>query len=198
MPIYIFLLPNHDPRPRQALSTRIRDFDYLGAVLGLSALVSIVLAVNFGGTLYAWNSGQIISLLVVAGACVILFATQQYSCFLTVHSQRMFPVELLSNREYVQLFILMCASNALFVAIYYIPPYFQFTRGDTPIASAVRMLPIVCFVSGSIIVNGALMSKFGYYKPWYIVGSTSALIATVFLCMVPLYLLASSDSCTNQ
>jgi MFS family permease len=60
-PVYIFLLPPFDPRPNQKYAKRIREFDHPGALLSIAALVSIIMAINFGGTLYAWDSGQIIA-----------------------------------------------------------------------------------------------------------------------------------------
>lgn len=181
-PVYIWLLPGYNPRGTQKLKSRLREFDYVGALLSLGTLTCIVMAINFGGTVYAWNSGQIIVLFIISGACAILFAVQQTLCLMTGKPHRMFPVDFLKIKEYVLLFILMSASNALFIAIYYIPTYFQFTRGDSPLRSAVRLLPIICFTCGTIVANGGLMSKYGYYQQWYIVGSALALIGGVLLC----------------
>lgn len=142
----------------------------------------MVMAINFGGTVYSWKSGQIITLFVISGVCAILFFFQQAFCFMTEESYRMFPIQFLRNKEFVLLFILMASSNALFIAIYYIPTFFQFTRGDTPLHSAVRLFPIICFTCGTIVANGGLMSKYGYYQPWYIAGSALALIGGVLLC----------------
>jgi len=63
--VWIFLLPRHDPRPGVPTKNRITEIDYVGTILIAGAFVSGVMAINFGGSVYAWNSGRIIGLFVV-------------------------------------------------------------------------------------------------------------------------------------
>lgn len=63
--VWIFLLPRHDPRPGVPAKNRISEIDYVGTILIAGAFVSGVMAINFGGSTYAWNSGRIIGLFVV-------------------------------------------------------------------------------------------------------------------------------------
>lgn len=187
-PVYIFLLPGFDPRgfdPKgpQKLASRFKEFDYVGAVLSVATLVCIIMATNFGGTLYPWNSGRIITLFVLAGVFVVAFAVQQTLTLFTTESDRMFPVQFLKMKEPVLLFIAMAAANAGgFIAIYYIPAYFAFVRGDAPVESAVRLLPLIVFISTLVLVNGALIAKLGFYQPWYLAGGALALIGGVLMC----------------
>ncbi|KAL8935279.1 MAG: hypothetical protein Q9211_004782 [Gyalolechia sp. 1 TL-2023] len=170
-PVYLFLLPGFDPRgfdPKgpQRLAARFREFDYVGAVLSIATLVCIIMATNFGGTLYAWGNGRIIALFVLAGLFAVAFAVQQTLTVLTTESDRMFPVHFLKMKEPVLLFIAMAAANAGgFIAIYYIPTYFAFGRGDHPVESAVRLMPLIVFISTVVLLNGALVAKLGYYQP---------------------------------
>ena len=181
--MYVFLLPGFDPRGPQKLRERFREFDYVGAVLSIAALVCTITAINFGGTSYAWDSGRIIALFVVAGVCVVAFAVQQALALLTRASDRMFPVPFLKMKEPVLLFLAMAAANAGgFIAIYYIPTYFAFVRGDHPVQSAVRLLPLIVFISTIILVNGAMISKLGYYQPWYLAGGALVLIGGILMC----------------
>ncbi|KAI9768084.1 MAG: hypothetical protein M1840_005118 [Geoglossum simile] len=181
-PVYLFLLPSFDPAPGTPLMSRAKKIDLVGVVLSIGALVSIIMAINFGNTLYAWSSGQIIALFVVSGVLFIVFGIQQAFSLLTVTSDRMFPAHFLKNKEAVLLFILAAACNACcFIPIYYIPIYFQFTRGDGALDSAVRLLPLIFILSATILTNGFLMSKLGYYQPWYVLGSVLALVAGVLL-----------------
>ncbi len=182
-PVYFLLLPSFDPRPNTKMLTRFRDFDYLGAVLQVGFFVSLLMAINFGGTLYAWNSAQTIALFVVAGVVLIVFALQQTFTVLTHANGRMFPIHFLKMKEPVLLFILMAANNAgAFVLMYYIPLYFQFTRGIGSLNSGVRLLALIVMVTVTIMANGAVISKTGYYQPWYTVGSALILIGGVLMC----------------
>lgn len=182
-PANLLFLPSFDPSPGKPISQRLTGFDFLGAILSIAALVTLMLAINFGGTLYSWESSQTIALFVVSGVLFVLFAFQQLYSVTTTPANRMFPVHFLRNREAVLLFILAAVSNAsAYVPIYYIPIYFQFTRGDSALESAVRLLPLIFFLCSTILLNGFLMSKFGYYQPWYAAGAALALISTTLLC----------------
>ena len=182
-PIWIFILPGFDPRGPQTFSSRICEFDYLGAISSIAVIVCLVMAINFGGVLYSWNSGQIIAMFVLAGSIFITFVLQQVFRFGTTAAHRMFPVSFLKNKEALLLFFLMVSCNAGgFILVYYIPPYFQFARGEDPLSSAVRLIPLIICISGMVLVNGVFMAKFGYYQPWYIGGSMLALVGAVLLC----------------
>lgn len=188
-PVYVLLLPSFDPRVGTKISTRIKDIDYLGAILQGGFFVTGIMAINFGGTSYAWNSGRIIALFVISGVLLIIFTIQQSLCTFTTKNNRMFPLHFLRMKEPVLLFILMAANNAAaFVLMYYIPLYFQFTRGVGSLNSGVRLLALILTVTITIMVNGAVLSKTGYYQPWYIGGSVLILIGGVLMCksIIPL------------
>ena len=141
------------------------------------------MGINFGGLLYDWNSGPIIALFVVCGVLFIVFALQQIFTVFTTEDNRVFPVHLVRRKEPVLLFIAgSSAGAAIYIAIYYIPIYFQFTRGDSAIQAAVRLLPFVFILSLMVLANGFFMAKLGRYTPWYLVGSIIALIGSVLMC----------------
>lgn len=144
----------------------------MGSVLQASILATIVMAINFGGTIYGWNSPQIIALFIMTGVSLVLFTLQQYFAVSTTRRNRIFPVDLLTMKEPALLFITTASVAAsAFVVLYYVPIYFQFTRDFGPLASGVRLLPFIVRLIVAILVNGAMTSKTGLYKPWYIFGS---------------------------
>ncbi|KAI8932349.1 hypothetical protein NX059_010542 [Plenodomus lindquistii] len=182
LPMYFFVIPSADPMPDKTQREKAALLDWFGTIVSVGAMVTLTMAINFGGTLYEWNSGSIIALFVVSGVLWIAFAVQQSFCIFTNEEQRMFPVHLLKQRMPVLLF-LACSSVAVvaYVSVYYIPLYFQFTRGDTAIYTAVRLLPFICLLITAMFLSGQLMSRYGWYKPWYVVGSTSSLIMSVLM-----------------
>ena len=142
-PIWIFILPGFDPRGSQSFLLRIRDFDYLGATLSIAVIACLVIGINFGGVVYTWSSGPIIALFVLSGTTCIAFVLQQVFAFGTKVEHRMFPVSFLKDKEVTLLFVLLTTCNAGgFIPVYYILPCFQFARGDDPLASAVRLIPL--------------------------------------------------------
>lgn len=182
-PVYLFLIPIFRPQQPRSIPSRLRDLDSAGTVLSIGSVVCLVMGINFGGTLYSWNSAQIITLFTLSGVVFMVFAVQQYFAFLTKKTSQLFPVAFLRDKEALLLFILTATFNSAgFIPIYYIPTYFQFTRGDAPLESAVRLLPLIAFISFVILVNGGTLSKGGYYMPWFLVGSILNLIAGVLFC----------------
>ena len=182
-PIYLFLIPSFDPCPGVSAAGRLAKFDFLGSLLSIGAIVCLIMGINFGGVLYDWNSGPIIALFVISGVLFIVFAIQQTFTIFTTEDNRLFPVHLVQRKEPVLLFIAGASGGAaIYLVLYYIPLYFQFTRGDSAIKAAVRLLPFVFILSAMVLSNGFFMAKFGRYTPWYIVGSIVMMIGSVLLC----------------
>ncbi len=184
-PAWIFLLPSKDPRPGVSLKQRTKEVDYLGTVLLMTGLTCFILGVNWGGVMYPWDSGQVIGLLVAAGVLFVLLGIQQKWVVFTSVSRRIIPVQLFRSKSVLILFSATAASgSAAFIPIYFVPLFFQFTRGDDALQSGVRLLPLICVMVVVIMANGILMAKFGYYWPWYLLGggltvAGSALMYTV-------------------
>jgi len=163
-PIYLFLLPNKDPRPGVPFLERIKEMDFVGCILAIGAFVSGTMAINWGGITYPWSSGRIIALFVVSGVLFIILGFQQVYLIFTTVERRLIPVEFFYSRTVLILFSATAASGAAaFVPIYMIPIFFQFTRNDTALGAGVRLLPFISLLVFTIFVNGALMAKFGYY-----------------------------------
>ena len=146
-------------------------------ILTIGAFVSGVMAVNFGGVQYPWNSDRIIGLFVCSGVLFILLALQQVFTVFTTTSRRIFPVEFFKKKTILILFAMTSAGGtAIFVPIYMIPIFFQFTRSDSALESGVRLLPYIFLMIFAIISNGAILSAYGYYMPWYTIGGILVVI----------------------
>ena len=200
MPVYLFMIPSYDPLKGKTIKFRQRgkDFDLIGTILFTGFVMCLVLAINFGGVLYAWNSGSTIALLVVGVVLFIAFGVQQGLSWFTSPTERLFPVHLLRIKEANLLFSLcICTNVAFFVPVYYIPIYFQFTRGDGALDAAVRLLPLIIVSSFAMILNGLFMVRFGYYFPWYIFGLSLALAGTTLLCKCSTYMPLVAVSVTD-
>lgn len=168
-PIYIFLLPTLNPRSGQSVKERALEIDYLGVVLVVGLIISITMAICFGGVLFPWNSSRIIALLVLSFVLLWLFLAQQHWAIATTPERRMFPMHFLKSSTMVVLFVeLACCATNVFVPVYFLPLYFQFVKGDSAIIAGVRMLPYVVSQSVVGVLSGFFVSKTGYYVPCYI------------------------------
>ncbi|KAI1918584.1 hypothetical protein LOZ65_004818 [Ophidiomyces ophidiicola] len=181
-PIYIILLPDFKPQKGVPTVKRLANLDYLGAFLSIGMLVCLIMAMNLGGVLWAWDSGKSIALFVLAAVCLALFIAQQYFHIATNFQNRMFPMHFWKSRSLTILFFtMMLATFGSFIGIYYLPIYFQFTRGITAVQTSVKLLPFILFLVAFNLINGQFMGWTGYYYPWYIAGAALELIGGVLL-----------------
>ena len=165
-PIYIFYLPPVTPNGATESSTaqKVKALDWVGFVGGTGAAVSLTLVLTFAGSTWGWNDGRTIATFVVSGLLFVLTFAQQYFTFFTSRGARMFPPgHILRNRTQVLLNIntAMAAAN-IYVPVYYIPLYFAFTRGDSELMAAVRLLPYICFLATLNMASGSLLPRVNY------------------------------------
>ncbi|KAG8168203.1 hypothetical protein KVR01_003892 [Diaporthe batatas] len=181
-PVYVWLLPPFDPLPGKTQKEKLQTIDWIGAVLFIAALACLIMGINFGGVKWAWGDGRSITLFVVSGVCFIAFGLQQSMYWFCNEQTRLFPIHFLKRRSLLLLFVLnTLASSGLFISVYYIPLFFQFTHGDSAIYSSLRILPFVMVLIFAIIFNGHMMQRFGYYMPWYFFGSAFELVAAILM-----------------
>lgn len=140
------------------------------------------MAVSFGGVLNEWNSATTIALFILSGVLFILLGLQQGFTVLTTLQRRVFPTQYVTNKEMAILFSqIAAASTNSFIAIYFIPLYFQFVQSDQALRSGVRLLPYIIPLVVATMLNGAFMEKFKYYLPWFLVGGILIIISNAML-----------------
>lgn len=116
-PIYIFYLPRGDPQKVTSFRQKLLQIDYLGMVLNVGAFTALIMAINFGGNIFAWDSGREIALWVVGGVVLLLFILQQAFSVGTTETERVFPADFLNMPLMWLLFCLMnCAATCVFVS----------------------------------------------------------------------------------
>lgn len=141
--------------------------DYAGAALLSVSIVSLMLVSIWAGVQYAWHSPQISGLLaagVVFGGLFLLWERRA--------SEPIIPLGLFKNDIFtVAVTLSLLAGIAMFASILYIPEYQQVVRGYSPTKSGLLMLPLVVGMMSMSITSGRLISKFGHYKPFPLIGT---------------------------
>ena len=78
----------------------------------------------------------------------------------------------------------LCIGASFFIQIYFIPIWFQAIKGVSPVKSGVYSLPLILANVVAIVMSGGLVTRFGYYTPFFIasavVMSTGAGLITLF------------------
>jgi hypothetical protein len=157
---------------------RILELDLVGAGLTVSATVCLVLALQWGGSTYAWNDSRVIGLLVGAACLTIILVYSQ----LKLGDKGTFPPHLMRSRDIVCASLFACFFGAAFYpAVYYLAVYFQSIRGSSALHAGIQTLPLLVSSSISSTGTGALISAAGYYNPFMI--SCMALLVAGAACL---------------
>jgi hypothetical protein len=184
-PVYIFLFPSRDPRPDLTIKQKFVEIHWIGATLKGAVLVLFMIVVTFSGSTYAWNSGVSIALWVVFGVCLIAYILQQALTIFTTFDHSIFPVHFLKSRTLVLLYIATAgAAVAQATTLYYTPLFFQFTRGDSPLKAAVRLLPVICTFILLVMLAGGSLPVVGRYNLYYLVGGCLMVTGGGLLCTI--------------
>lgn len=151
--------------------------DYLGIVL-LSAAVSLLLIwVTSAGTSFDWWSTE--TVLMVGGALLgaILFVIVELRS-----SEPLIPLSLFRNRTFTLSVIASIATGiAMFGASVFLGQYMQLARGATPTEAGLMTIPMIAGLLLSSVGVGALITKYGKWKPYLLVGSVSLIAGATLL-----------------
>ncbi|KAF5025935.1 hypothetical protein F66182_1970 [Fusarium sp. NRRL 66182] len=175
---FFFKTPRAAVPVKAPLMEKFLQMDPLGIVLMMGLTISYILAVQYGGQAHAWDSSVVIGLLVGWVAITIVWAI---SCW--VQGERsMIPVRILKDRTvWVMSAFAFIFAGSFFLAIYYIPIYFQSVHGTSPTGSGVRNLPLIISVTFATIISGALVTATGFYQPLMIGGAIAATVGAGLL-----------------
>ena len=171
MTIVIVSLILKAPAPVKA-NTPFREqlvqLDLLGNLFFLPGIVCLLLALQWGGSTYAWSDGRIIALLVLFAVLIIAFIAIQ----IWKGENATVPPRIIRKRSIAAGFwYTICIGATLLVVVYFLPLWFQSIKGATAIRSGFMLLPLIMSVVISSILTGAAVTKLGYYTPFMIAGS---------------------------
>ncbi|HEV2372173.1 MAG TPA: MDR family MFS transporter [Streptosporangiaceae bacterium] len=160
--------------------------DYLGTVLLAGSATSLVLLTSLGGVTYGWSSTPIF---IMGAAAVVLGAA-----FVWAESRAaepVIPLHLFRNRVFsASSAVGFVVGFAMFGSIAYLPQYMQIVKGVSPTVSGLRLLPLMAGLLATSITSGRLVSRWGRYRVFPIVGTAVMTLG--------LYLLSHLGVTTND
>ncbi|KAI0521607.1 efflux pump antibiotic resistance protein [Xylaria bambusicola] len=157
------------------LPQKLWSLDPLGSVFIISAVVSILLALQWGGTSMPWHSATVIGLLTAFPVLLGLFCFTQWK----LGENATLPLALLHEQSLMAA-VVYCFffSVPTYVYGYYISIYFQAAKGFTATESGTRFLAFALPQVIFLVVSGALVTLSGFYVPIIMIGTAIALIAS--------------------
>jgi uncharacterized membrane protein len=119
---------------------KIQRLDLPGFALFIPAVIMLLLAVQWGGTKYSWNSATVIGLLCGFVAMIAIFITWQWHA----QGEASIPPRILMNRNVaVACVVSFLMLGSLQIIMFFLPIWFQVVKGATPTQSGINFLATV-------------------------------------------------------
>ncbi len=148
---------------------RRHEIDYAGAVLLTTALSAIILFTGLGGTVFPWTSPVVLGLIAVSAGATAAFVAVE-----TRAREPILPLALFADRNFaVASAVGLIVGLSLFGAVTFLPIYLQVVKGVSPTASGLVMTPMMLGMLVTSVLSGRLISRFGRYKLFPILGTAT-------------------------
>lgn len=153
----------HLPKPNRE---RVK-IDYLGAILLTVGVSLLLIWVSMGGNQFDWDSVESFVVIGISAAAIIGFVIAEFFV-----EEPIVPMSLFANRTFTLAVIASISVGvAMFATSVFLAQYFQLARGATPTESGLMTIPMIVGQMGASIGIGALVSRFGKWKGWMLLGS---------------------------
>ncbi|KKA24338.1 Efflux pump antibiotic resistance protein [Rasamsonia emersonii CBS 393.64] len=163
--IVLILKASPPPNPSAASTTRERlaQLDPLGTLCFLPGIACLLLALQWGGSKYAWDNARIIVLFVLFGVLMILFVAIQ----IWKQDTATVPPRIIKQRSVAFGFCFtICVAGSMMLFVYYLPIWFQAIKGVSAVKSGIMNIPVVLSLVLGSIIAGVSVSRMGYYVPF--------------------------------
>ncbi len=135
-------------------------FDIPGIATMIIGVVSMLLALTFGGKDYAWLSWQIIGLFALAIVSLVSFVIIESKA-----QEPILPVRLFKNRTFTTINgVGFLMAIGMFGAIMFVPLFMQGIVGISASASGTVMMPLMLTMIAASVVSGQFIHKIGVRK----------------------------------
>jgi hypothetical protein len=179
--LLFFTPPSTGAKQKKPFREQLTQFDLPGTAVFLPGVVCILLALQWGGSKYAWGNGRIIALFILGGLLLTAFVVVQF----WKGEAATVPPRVFKNRNvWGSSWFVVALGGAFFVMIYYIPIWFQAIKGVSAVKSGIMNLPMILSLVLMSIGSGGAVTALGYYTPFmiasFIIMSIGAGLLTTF------------------
>lgn len=156
---------------------REHKIDYLGALLMVSSVTSILLGIAYAGPAYGWKDTLTVLYFVAGLILAVLFLLQERRA-----SEPILPLELFKNRVFsTAAGIAFIIGAGMFGAIIMIPLFLQVVQGSTAMTAGLKLIPFMLGILTASITSGRWISKYGRYKKYPIIGTGLMTIGIILM-----------------
>ncbi|RFU35223.1 hypothetical protein B7463_g1134, partial [Scytalidium lignicola] len=163
-----FKAPERKMTTNLTWNDRIKQFDLIGTAFFIPAIISLLLALQWGGSKYTWGSWRIILLFVFFGVLILCFVAVQ----IWKGDHATVPPNVVKKRTvWASILFSFTLGSFFLLMIYYLPIWFQSVKGASAVKSGIMNLPMLLVLVLVSIIAGGLVSTFGHYAPLMIASS---------------------------
>jgi EmrB/QacA subfamily drug resistance transporter len=156
---------------------RPHEIDYGGGSLLTAALTATILFTSLGGTSFAWTSPVILSLIAVS-----IISTGAFIAVELRAREPILPMSLFANRNFVVASSVgLIVGLSLFGAVTFLPIYLQVVKGVSPSVSGLMLMPMMFGMLVTSVLSGRIISRWGRYKLFPVVGTAIMTFGLVML-----------------
>jgi predicted MFS family arabinose efflux permease len=147
---------------------KFKQLDPIGNLVFFPGVLCLVLALQWGGTLYSWKNVRIIILLVLCGVLCLAFVGVQ----IWKQENGTVPPRIVKQRSIsASIWYGFFNGAGMMTVLYYLPIWFQAIKGVSAVKSGIMLLPMILTVVITSLSSGVFVSKIGYYTPFFILSS---------------------------
>jgi len=154
--------------------------DYLGTFVLSASATLLILFASLGGISWAWGSVQSVALLVSGVTMAFLFLLVEHRAQEPVIPLRLFRFRVFSAASAIG-FVM---GFAMFGALTFLPLFLQDVKGVSPTASGLRILPLMGGMLAASVVSGRLVTRWGRYKVFPIVGTALMTLGAYLMSLI--------------
>jgi MFS family permease len=160
---FFFKTPHRGSQTSICFLARLNQFDPIGTIAFVPAVICLLIALQWGGSTYNWDNARIIVLLIIFGIFIIVFVLVQFWKGETATV----PPRIMNQRSMVGAALFAFTfGGSFFVMIYFIPIWLQAILGVSATESGIRSLPFMLGNTIMIVASGAVVTSWGYYTPF--------------------------------
>jgi len=149
--------------------------DYLGAVLLMGAVTSLLFVISRGGTMVSWTSPAVLGLGALGVTLLVAFIWHERRVAEPILPLKLFRIPVFA----VATPVVAVSAMTLFAGIVFLPLHLQLVLGAGATASGLLLLPLVFGMTFGAVGGGRLIARSGRYKVFPIIGL--ALAVTMYL-----------------
>ena len=162
---------------RSRQTTERHRIDLLGTLVLAAGLSGVILYTSLGGTTYAWDAPGMLAAIAAGVGLLALFPFVESRA-----AEPILPLALFRNQTFrMASAIGFVIGFVLFGSVTFVPIYLQIVKGHNATQSGLLMTPMMLGVLLTSIASGFLISHYGRYRVFPIVGTALATVGLYLL-----------------